>query len=137
LAELMAATVNTPAGGPAPAAVNLEACVTRWLMELCGLRLPGRRQPGDPGERRIHGQPDGPRRGPPLGRQGRRLEHPHGRPPGRPGALHPVCHQGGPFLRAQERRGHGARHRQSSRGAGGRRPAPVGGGSAWSPRRAP
>ncbi|MDX1574958.1 MAG: hypothetical protein R3285_02115, partial [Kiloniellales bacterium] len=31
LAELMAATVNTPAGGPAPAAVNLEACVTRWL----------------------------------------------------------------------------------------------------------
>ena len=41
LAELMAATVNTPAGGPAPAAVNLEACVTRWLMELCGFPVEG------------------------------------------------------------------------------------------------
>jgi glutamate/tyrosine decarboxylase-like PLP-dependent enzyme len=41
LAELMAATVNTPAGGPAPAAVNLEACVTRWLMELCGFPVDG------------------------------------------------------------------------------------------------
>ena len=41
LAELMAAAVNTPAGGPAPAAVNLEACVTRWLMELCGFPVEG------------------------------------------------------------------------------------------------
>ena len=41
LAELMAATVNTPAGGPAPAAVNLEACVTRWLMELSGFPVDG------------------------------------------------------------------------------------------------
>jgi len=41
LAELMAATVNTPAGGPAPAAVNLEACVNRWLMELCGFPVAG------------------------------------------------------------------------------------------------
>ena len=41
LADFMAATVNTPAGGPAPAAVNLEACVTRWLMELCGFPVEG------------------------------------------------------------------------------------------------
>jgi len=41
LAEFMAATVNTPAGGPAPAAVNLEACVTRWLMELAGFPVEG------------------------------------------------------------------------------------------------
>ena len=41
LADFMAATVNTPAGGPAPAAVNLEACVTRWLMELAGFPVDG------------------------------------------------------------------------------------------------
>jgi glutamate/tyrosine decarboxylase-like PLP-dependent enzyme len=41
LAEFMAATVNVPAGGPAPAAVNMEACVTRWLMELCGFPVAG------------------------------------------------------------------------------------------------
>ena len=41
LADFMAATVNTPAGGPAPAAVNLEACVTRWLMELAGFPVEG------------------------------------------------------------------------------------------------
>jgi aromatic-L-amino-acid decarboxylase len=41
LADFMAATVNTPAGGPAPAAVNLEGCVTRWLMELAGFPVEG------------------------------------------------------------------------------------------------
>jgi len=41
LADFMAATMNTPAGGPAPAAVNMEACVTRWLMELAGFPVDG------------------------------------------------------------------------------------------------
>ncbi len=41
LAEFMAATVNVPSGGPAPAAVNMEACVTRWLMELAGFPVAG------------------------------------------------------------------------------------------------
>jgi hypothetical protein len=64
LAEFMAATVNTPAGGPAPAAVNLEACVTRWLMELAGFpvegssgRRDGRDTPPDPDDGRVHDRP--------------------------------------------------------------------------------
>ena len=41
LAEFMATTVNALSNGPAPAAVNMEACVTRWLMELCGFPVAG------------------------------------------------------------------------------------------------
>ena len=67
LAELLAAALNPSCAGGDHAAIYLERCVVRWLMELLG--LPDRGQHGAAGQRRLDGLADLPGGGPPPGRR--------------------------------------------------------------------